>query len=58
MDWIHVIQDRNQPRVLVNKVMNLRVPWKARNFLTSGVITGFSRRILLHGIVSYGDTRS
>jgi hypothetical protein len=26
MDWIHLAQDRNQWRVLVNTVRNLRVP--------------------------------
>jgi hypothetical protein len=26
MDWIHVAQDRDQRRALVNMVMNLRVP--------------------------------
>jgi hypothetical protein len=26
VDWIHVVQDRNEWRVLVNTVMNLRVP--------------------------------
>jgi hypothetical protein len=26
MDWIHLAQDRDQCRVLVNKVMNLQVP--------------------------------
>jgi hypothetical protein len=26
MDWIHLAQDRDQVRVLLNAVMNLRVP--------------------------------
>jgi hypothetical protein len=26
MDWIHLAQNRNQWRALVNTVMNLRVP--------------------------------
>jgi hypothetical protein len=26
MDWIHVVQDRDQWRVLMNMVMKLRVP--------------------------------
>jgi hypothetical protein len=33
-DWIHLAQDRDQWRVLVNTVMNLRIPKKAGNFLT------------------------
>jgi hypothetical protein len=32
-DWIHVAQDRNQWRASANTVKNLRVLFKARNFL-------------------------
>jgi hypothetical protein len=35
VDWIHLAQDRDQWQVVVNTVMNLRIPEKARNFLTS-----------------------
>jgi hypothetical protein len=33
--WIHLAQDRVLWRSLVNTVMNIRVPLKARNLLTS-----------------------
>jgi len=32
VDWIHLAQDTDQWRDLVNTVMNLRVPEKAGNF--------------------------
>jgi hypothetical protein len=35
VDWMYLIQDRDQWRGLVNTVMNLRFPQKAGNFLTS-----------------------
>jgi hypothetical protein len=35
VDWIHVAQDRDQWRALGKTVMNLRVPQKVGNFLTS-----------------------
>jgi hypothetical protein len=34
MDWIHLLQERNLQRNLVNTVLNLQVPQKAMNFLT------------------------
>jgi hypothetical protein len=50
MDWIDMAQDRNRWRVLVNTVMNLRVPQNAENFLTSWGTVSFSRRTPLHGV--------
>jgi hypothetical protein len=35
VDWIHLAQDREQWLAAVNTVMNLRVPHKTANFLTS-----------------------
>jgi hypothetical protein len=34
MDWMHLAQDTDQWRAFLNKVMNIWVPKKARNFLT------------------------
>jgi hypothetical protein len=34
VDWMHLAQDRHQWRAIVNMVMNLRIPYKAGNFLT------------------------
>jgi hypothetical protein len=36
VDWIHLVQDRNQWRALVNTIMNVRVPLRnAASLLTS-----------------------
>jgi hypothetical protein len=55
MDWIDLAQYRDQWTVLVNTVMNLRVPYNAGKFLSSCTIGGFSRRAQLHevSLVSY-----
>jgi hypothetical protein len=34
MDWVELVKDTDRCRVVVNAVMNLRVPQNAGNFLT------------------------
>jgi len=34
MDWIHLAKDVGQWQTVVNMVMNLWIPWKAKNFMT------------------------
>jgi hypothetical protein len=48
--WIRLAQDRNQWRDVVNTVMNLPVPQKAGNLVTSRATIGFSRKILPCGV--------
>jgi hypothetical protein len=51
MDLIDLSLDRDQWRVLVITVMNLRVPEAAGKFLSSFTIGGFSRRAQLHELL-------
>jgi hypothetical protein len=48
MDWIDLVQNKDQWRALVSTIMNIRVPKNAGNFLSSCTIDSFSRRAQLH----------
>jgi hypothetical protein len=43
IDWIDLVQDRDQWWALVNKVMNLQVPYDAGKVLSSCTIGCFSK---------------
>jgi len=50
VDWMRLAQDRGQWWPVGNMEMNLRVPHKAGNFLTSWVTDSFSRKRFFHGV--------
>jgi hypothetical protein len=50
VDWIDVVQDRNQWKALVNTVMNLRAPKNITTFLSSCTTCGFSKSAHLRGV--------
>jgi hypothetical protein len=43
VDWIHLAQDKDQWRALMNTVMKLRVPENAGKFLSSCIFGSFTR---------------
>jgi len=52
MNWIDLTLEKDTWRPLVNTVMNLRVPYNARNSLIRSGIVSFSGQTLLHSVTS------
>jgi hypothetical protein len=50
MDWTELAQDGDQWRAIVNTVMNLRVPLKVGQFLSSSATGGSSGKIKIYGV--------
>jgi hypothetical protein len=55
MDWIDLVQDRDQWGNLVNPVMNLRVPSNVGKFLSCRIIGSFSRRAQLRKLSDFNS---
>jgi hypothetical protein len=50
LDWIYLVQDRDQWRAPVNTVMNLWAPKNVGKFLSNRVTGGFPRSTQFHGV--------
>jgi hypothetical protein len=50
MDWIHLAQDRDQQRALVNMKIKFRVPYIFGKFFSDTVNGGFSGKTQIHGV--------
>jgi hypothetical protein len=50
MDWTDLVQERDQLRTLVNKAINLMIPWNIGSFFSNWATGNFSRRSKLHGV--------
>jgi hypothetical protein len=53
VDWIHVAQNRDQWRSLVNTLMIFRVPWNFVNFFSGWSTADFSKRTQLRRIEEF-----
>jgi hypothetical protein len=50
VDWIRLAQDRAQWQDCMKTVMEIQIPLKVDNFMTSLAVASFSESILLHDV--------